>query len=483
MPSTTQVSATGNADVDGLLSGVKWDVARLSYSFPAMSLDYELMYGNGEQNNNFSGVTAAQEGAIRAALAQYGAVSNLSFVEAMETPALHADLRFGQTDTASTAYAYLPQSVPEGGDAWFNNSTGAYDRPVKGNYAYITFLHEIGHTLGLKHGHDTGDFGALPHDHDSMEYSVMTYRSYVGATVSGGYTNETWGFAQSLMQDDIAAIQSMYGADYATQSGNSVYQWSPSSGEMFIDGVGQGKPGANVVFLTVWDGGGNDTYDLSNYSSDLTVDLQPGAWTRTSKEQRALLSYDGKHVATGNIANALEYKGDSRSLIENATGGSGNDTITGNAAGNMLKGGQGDDVLRGKGGADVLYGGHGVDTLYGSSDSDKDRFLFRSIHDSGTGSSDRDTIGDFDRKSSASETVWDRIDLRSIDADHASGDQSFRFVSKFHTASKGSPDGEVTIDKSGSGCKVLVDIDGDKHADMIVHVTNAGTLHASDFLL
>ena len=30
-------------------------------------------------------------------------------------------------------------------------------------------------------GHDTDNpFGALPADHDSVEYSIMTYRSYVG---------------------------------------------------------------------------------------------------------------------------------------------------------------------------------------------------------------------------------------------------------------------------------------------------------------
>jgi alkylation response protein AidB-like acyl-CoA dehydrogenase len=43
----------------------------------------------------------------------------------------------------------------------------------------------------------------------------------------------------------------------------------------------------------------------------------------------AKLHYDGSKVAVGNISNALQYQGDTRSLIENAKGGAGNDAITG----------------------------------------------------------------------------------------------------------------------------------------------------------
>ena len=59
------------------------------------------------------------------------------------------------------------------------------------------------------------------------------------------------------MMYDIAALQTMYGANYNTHSENSTYQWSPNTGEMFINGVGQGAPLANKVFMTLWDGGGN----------------------------------------------------------------------------------------------------------------------------------------------------------------------------------------------------------------------------------
>ena len=103
--------------------------------------------------------------------------------------------------------------------------------------------------------------------------------------------------------------------------------------------------------MTIWDGGGNDTYDFHNYATNLTVNLSPGSWTTTSTTQLANLG--GGHNAVGNIANALLYQGNVASLIENAIGGSGNDTITGNSADDHLTGGPGNDVLDGGTGNDT----------------------------------------------------------------------------------------------------------------------------------
>jgi serralysin len=199
----------------------------------------------------------------------------------------------------------------------------------------------------------------MPLSRDSQEYTVMSYRSYSGASTSTGYMNETWGYAQSLMMYDIAALQHIYGANYQTNSGSTTYSWSPTTGEMFVNGVGQGAPGGNQIFLTVWDGGGMDTYSFTNYTTSLTINLQPGAWTITSQDQRAKLHWNGSKLAAGNIANALLHQGDTRALIENAYGGSANDTIKGNVISNALRGNGGDDRLYGLSGNDELIGGSG----------------------------------------------------------------------------------------------------------------------------
>ena len=125
---------------------------------------------------------------------------------------------------------------------------------------------------------------------------------------------------------------------------------------MSINGVGQGAPAGNKIFMTLWDGGGNDTYDFSNYTTNLTINLNPGEWTTTSSTQLANLT--GSTVAVGNIANALLYNGNVASLIENAIGGSGSDTLVGNAANNSLTGNAGNDSLDGAAGSDTaVYSG------------------------------------------------------------------------------------------------------------------------------
>jgi serralysin len=102
----------------------------------------------------------------------------------------------------------------------------------------------------------------------------------------------------------------------------------------------------------------------------LDVDLQPGAWTTTSQEQRAKLHWNGSKLAVGNIANALLHQGDARSLIENAHGGSADDTIKGNVAQNTLRGNAGSDKLYGLSNDDVLIGGSGQDMLSGGTGKD-----------------------------------------------------------------------------------------------------------------
>ena len=358
------MTKSGNVYTDAMLGDYKWATTTLTYSFPTSASFYGSPYGNGE-TGSFGVLNTAQQNAAKAALAAYAAVANITFTQVTESSSKHADIRMAASDRPSTAWAYFPTTAAEGGDAWFNKSSGYYSNPVKGNYAYTTFLHEIGHSLGLEHPHENG----MPVERDSMEFTVMSYRSYTGAPLTG-YVNESWGFAQSLMQLDIAAIQQLYGANFTTNSGNTVYTWSPTTGEMSVNGVGQGAPGGNRIFMTVWDGGGVDTYDFSKYTTNLSVNLNPGDWTTTSTAQLAKLYYNGSQIADGNIANALLYKGDVRSLIENAKGGSGADSITGNQADNSLWGNAGNDQLYGNAGNDVLIGGAGADRLDGGAGID-----------------------------------------------------------------------------------------------------------------
>ncbi|NES19691.1 MAG: protease, partial [Symploca sp. SIO3E6] len=340
----------------------------MTYSFTSnFTNDYEDELGypdSGVHGSSFQTLNLTQRNVARQIMQMYSAVSGLNMVELTGANDRNATIRIAESNDPSTAYAYLPRNTYQAGDVWFNRSD--YNNPIIGNYAYHTFMHEFGHALGLEHGHETGGVAgvAMNSNRDSMEFSVMTYRSYEGGPTSGGYSNETWGYAQSLMIYDIAALQQMYGANFGTNSTNTTYTFSTTTGEMFINGVGQGTPGGNRIFRTIWDGNGIDTYNFSNYTTNLAIDLAPGGWSDLDvggNFQRARLGTS--QYSRGHVFNALQYNGDTRSLIENANGGSGNDIIEGNIANNLLIGNAGNDTLRGQGGADTLIGGSGNDYL------------------------------------------------------------------------------------------------------------------------
>lgn len=371
------VAPTGDPDIDGLLYGSEWAGGTVAYSAPDRARDYEASYAS-SRLEGFGALGSAQLAAMHAALnaAAGGRPEALGFsVQGFTALDLDfigggsgaGDIRLANNGVERTATAYFPDDGFYGGDVWFGRSGAA---PHAGNYDYHTMLHELGHALGLKHGHEASGFGAAPEATDVMEYSVMSYRSHAGATPSV-YLNERWGYAQSYMMLDIAALQSLYGANYATNAGDTVYSWSPTSGDTLVDGVAAIEPGRNRVFVTVWDGGGVDVYDLSDHDADLQIDLAPGAHSRLDPGQRAHLGGgpDGG-FARGEVFNALLHQGDTRSLIENAIGGSGDDAIRGNEGANRLEGRFGDDRLYGRAGDDLLLGGSGRDQMRGGSGND-----------------------------------------------------------------------------------------------------------------
>lgn len=379
------VPLSGDPLIDGaLFDGRAWSSILLTYAFPDSPYDYEYPYGSYLEPwaAGFGQVSARQMLAVRGileggslagGLSGYNSIESLTDLDVVWVGQDGADLRFAETGTAvAPAWTYLPSDNPAGGDTWFVADYLGYDfgNPVLGDYFYLGHMHEILHGLGLKDGSfahpaSTGSPAtpALPADRDSLEFSIGSYRSFVGAPTDG-YRNEACGYPQTPMMIDIAALQYLYGADFATNATDSVYRWNTATGEMTINGAGQGAPGANRVFLTIWDGGGRDTYDLSNYATPLRIDLAPGGWSTLSAAQLAVLNaYDGHVVARANVFNALQYQGDPRSLIENAIGGAGDDSIIGNAAANHLLGGAGNDTLDGGAGIDRLVGGAG-DDLY-----------------------------------------------------------------------------------------------------------------------
>lgn len=383
------LTQTGQPGIDGLQSGFAWaDGDPLSFAFPDSASDYEAFYGASEPARSFAQIGAGMRDAVRKILLGDVAgvasgpgspgpsvlgFTHLAIVETAQDQ--WADIRIARSSAPSTAWAYYP-NAREGGDVWFGSRFN-FDNPRLGTYQFSTAVHELGHALGLKHPHESWNgFGAMPLDWDMLEFTVMSYRSRSGAATNLGYTNAAFDYPQGWMMLDIAALQRLYGADYGFRAGDTRYRWDAATGETFIDGIGQGRPGdgaggaSNRVFLTIWDGGGTDSFDLSNYAGGVAVDLAPGGWSVLAAEQLATLDTRDGTKARGNVFNSLLANGNTASLIENAIGGAGADTLAGNQAANRLDGGMGSDWLDGRDGADLLVGGGGADTMSGGAGSD-----------------------------------------------------------------------------------------------------------------
>ena len=353
--SSRPVTESGDGDIDALLWGAKWSTGNLFFSFPTSATLYSY---DGEPDQGFQQFTPELKDAVRQAFGIFGQYANLTFTE---TTSNTADLRLALTnlaidDTPASARGYSPDAGARNGDLWLDTQTNW--TPVKGNSDFLTLLHEIGHTLGLSHPGFSMDPAHVGHP-----YTIMSYQAFPTHEAPFPYID----VPQTPMLADVAALQYMYNANYNTRPLDTHYSWSPTTGETFIDGIGQGRPVKNIIFKTIWDGGGIDTYDFSGYTKPISIDLRPGEWTNPGLTNASAgsgpfqvatlgLDPDGFVHAPGSIANAYLFNGDTRSLIENANGGAGNDIIIGNQANNTLRGNGGDDTLFYTAGNDALFG-------------------------------------------------------------------------------------------------------------------------------
>ena len=400
---------TGNPLIDGLLAKYHWSFsAREDFRFtiPDSHRDFDDTRDGlvndypDDAAESIDPMNAWMVDAVRGVIAQYSDILNFEITEE-EDNNVDTQLRFAVfSPSPDDAIAYGHHPTDDGlgderanwmsGDSFFSNSyftnhtyldadghpAGRIKESV-GTWQYKAILKATGEALGLKLGDSADDDSgnpALPRQFDTLEFTVMTNRGHFGqAPQDGPSVIPDGNYAQTLMMLDIQALQSLYGADFTTRSADTVYSWD-TTGKYAIDGVKQWVTDTKIIFLTIWDGGGVDTYDFSAFTTDETIDLTPGGWSNLGTQLADLGTGAGKHwFARGNVFNALQYQGDVtdlRSLIENAVGGSGNDGVLGNIAANRLDGGAGDDTLMGGDGDDVLLGGRGRDMLVGGAGFD-----------------------------------------------------------------------------------------------------------------
>lgn len=370
-------------NVYAIMSGDQWTASRdvatppktVKYSFPLSAADYtkdDPTY-SGFDNVRFVETTPEQQSATAIALSMVASYTLVTFEVSDLVSANDVALRIGGNSLPRAAsYGSYPGNYDRSGDS-FLASNGDVSGNFWGSDGFETIMHELGHTLGLKHGHEASPNGALAPQFNDNEFSLMTYASYLGGP-TGGPTiipAVAGSSPQSYMMFDIAALQTYYGANFSQENKQAVYRWDAVTGQQTINGVNAPNTGASPtgkIFTTVWTQGAISTYDLSNFHENQVDDLRPGKWLTFAHDRLADLNSQAvpgtpQYLAQGNVYNALLYNNDPRSLVHNLKTGNGNDKIIGNDADNALDAGVGNDSIWAGAGNDIITGGPGADTI------------------------------------------------------------------------------------------------------------------------
>ncbi|QGZ39840.1 serralysin [Pseudoduganella flava] len=341
------IQPSGNNSIDAL-AYASWNsklgtATTLTYSF----LTTSPANATSEDKYGFTPMTATQQDAVRTALATWSAVANVTFTQVGSGGQIQ--LGVNNQGTTSGAYAYYPN--PGSSSALYLNNTNYNAVFTPGTYGPNVLIHELGHSLGLKH---PGDYNAggggtpgpyLPAATDNRDYSIMSYHDGASWSINGKYS-------VTPMVYDIMAMQYLYGANKSYHVGNDVYAFASAAAPQ-----------------CVWDAGGINTFDFSGCVGRTLINLNQGQFSETAKGlhnvsiaygvsvQQAIAGAGGSTIVGNDLGDTLTGGGG----VDDVYGGTGNDNIAGGAGNDTLRGGAGNDRLDGGTGTDSLAGGAGND--------------------------------------------------------------------------------------------------------------------------
>ncbi|HZX85930.1 MAG TPA: M10 family metallopeptidase C-terminal domain-containing protein [Reyranella sp.] len=331
-----------------------------------------------------SGWSLGERQAFEAAMGLWMAVANVELKAAVssdtasfqivrdltEDGADWSNVDFTSPAVGSPTLGQLPDSDPGERIRVNTDYTGAItDLQANNGYAMSTVVHEFGHMLGLGHGGPyDGVVNPMTQQFGPYDMRLWTIMSYIGPNEAARYANDypvkgtEWGGYLPLtpMTLDILAAQRLYGVapDGPLTGGGHIFGFNSNIGGAigrFYNFNVNTQP-----IVTIWENGRNNTLDLSGFSTDSIINLNPG-------------TFSSANGMKNNIAIAFA------TVIDRGIGGDGNDqiiasdvntTLDGRAGNDTLLGGNGNDLLLGGAGIDVLDGGAGNDVLIGGANPD-----------------------------------------------------------------------------------------------------------------
>jgi len=392
--SSTAVSSTrlaSNPAVDSLLDGYHWTSSSITYSFvvPGTST-YDNNYPDKTFWTSTQGFNSVQQIAAQNALTAWSNVANLTFTNVPDNQNSAGTIRLSFSSSHSWVNAagetYLPNSDPSGGDLFLNpnspdiqlgysNGTFGTSSFPLGSYSYFSLIHELGHALGLKHPFDNStDGGGASIDGTSYSawdcrvFTVMSYTTLADHSDAIGFTfNPT-----TPMLLDIEAIQSIYGANYSYNAGNTNYSFNDNAGQYY--------------FQTIWDGGGVNAITYSGTTSS-NFDLRQGYGSTVGNRVYAFTQTNPTAYIVKNLWIAYGTN------IDNFVGvGTATLTVQCNDDGDSVTCNSGNDTITLGAGTDKVYIGTGVDTIVGGKGVSTAIFNFSSTNYSITTSNGTTTV-------------------------------------------------------------------------------------------
>ena len=319
------------------------------------------------------GFTSFETAQILSALDQFSDICNVEF--RVTSSPVNAEFRLGTFDLSemnAIAFGVPPGEAYAGFIGfdpyylrWYDADSGNSLLSL-GGFMYAVVLEEIGHGLGLAHPHDEGGSSTILEGVTDPLFSYGVGNLNQGVYTTMGY-NEGWpggpygsayydgtyiqvndfGYEASPMALDIAVLQAKYGPNASHASGNTTYLL-PSTNRL------------GTYYESIWDTGGVDEI-RSESSQNALIDLR-------------MATLQGEIGGGGYVSYVSGIRGGytvaAGVVIENATGGRGNDTIIGNEAANLLLGREGNDSISAGSGSDEIWGGSGSDFLSGALGND-----------------------------------------------------------------------------------------------------------------